>query len=287
MTESKRVIFGGLARDCAHALPRILRSLEALGAEVDDWAYVFLENNSVDRTAKVLETFDRKHARGIFRSYGDLDKQITKRTERLAMLRNACIEQIFASERLAGFNYLIILDLDGANEIIDRKRLLELMDLEKPDWTAIFANQSVHYYDIWALRHPIWCPDDCWQRVAQRPATMSEKEAIERFIEERRIRIDPNGGFLRVQSAFGGLGLYRLQALRDCRYVGVDKQGNEICEHVSFNKALIAQGGKLFIDPKLLNGPGNQFHHKQMNQFTKWHRSFNRRVANIRQQAGR
>lgn len=286
MNEKKRVIFAGLARNCGHSLPALLRSLEELGSEVDDWGYVFFENDSVDRTAALLQAFDRKHNRGLVRSYPDLEATMPKRTERLALLRNTCIDEIFADERLSQFEFLIILDLDGVNESIDKKRLMELMDLDTPQWTAVFANQSEQYYDIWALRHPNWSPDDCWKRVRERPEGMSHEEAEEEFVNKRRIRLDPKEGFIRVQSAFGGLGLYRLQALQGCRYIGVDDAGNEICEHVSFHETLDAGGGELFIDPMLLNGRGNRRHDEHMGLITRWKRSINKRRARRREQTG-
>ncbi|MCP5001659.1 MAG: hypothetical protein GY933_23705 [Hyphomicrobiales bacterium] len=285
MKPNKRVVFAGLARDCAHALPAILRAIEELGATVDDWGYVFLENNSVDRTAKQLLAFDRKHHRGTVRTFGDLQSEIPKRTERLAMLRNRCIEEVFSDERLAGFEYLIVLDLDGVNEKIDKKRLLELMDLDEPQWTAIFANQSALYYDTWALRHPTWSPDDCWKQVRLRPKTMSHEESVDEFVTKRLVKLDVGRGFVRVQSAFGGIGLYRLQALHGCTYVGVDDEGHEICEHVSFNEALDANGEQLFIDPALINGSGDRRHYKGMGLITQWKRSINKRIARHKQRA--
>ena len=274
-----RVVFAGLARNCAHALPSILNALEQLGSMVDDWGYVFLENNSVDRTFGLLQRFDRTHRRGFVRSLGDLEQDVPLRTQRLAMLRNRCITEIFADPHLATFDFLIVLDMDGVNEVIDRHRLVHLMDCRVPRWTGVFANQQNHYYDIWALRHRTWCPQDCWKQVRLRPSSMSRQEAITEFVDRRKIRLDPHSGFVPVESAFGGLGLYRLQALRDCRYVGVDDEGQEICEHVSFHAAMGQKGGRLYIDTGLLNGRGNRPHDRGMGLLTRWKRSLARSRA--------
>ncbi|MEX3008938.1 hypothetical protein [Hoeflea sp. TYP-13] len=269
MTSQKRVVFAGLARDCAHALPSILNSIEDLSADLDDWGYVFFENNSVDNTAKQLERFHQKHDRGTVQSFDNLDAKINSRTERLALLRNKCVETALSSQRLGQFDYLIKLDLDAVNERLDKVRILELMELEEPAWTAVFANQSERYYDIWALRHPTWSPDDCWKRVRERPEDMSKEEAIDEFVVKRREKLDPERGFIEVQSAFGGFGIYRLQALRDCRYVGVDEDGHEVCEHVAFHESLRNNGGQLFIDASLINGRGNHRHNAGMSFATK------------------
>jgi hypothetical protein len=278
VNRGKRVVFAGLARDCAHALVPILAAIEELGAAVDDWGYVFLENNSVDATPRLLQAFDRRHGRGIVQSMGDLDSAMPLRTERLARLRNRCLEEIFADARLSSFDFLIVLDMDRVNEIIDRPRLLHLMGCQVPQWTGIFANQQKRYYDIWALRHPTWSPDDCWKRVRLRPLSMSQEDAVAEFVQKRMIRLAPDSGFVQVASAFGGLGLYRLQALRSCRYRGVDEDGHEICEHVALHAALADRGARLYIDSALLNGSGDQGHNKGMSLFTRWKRSFKNRA---------
>ncbi|MDF2373727.1 MAG: hypothetical protein P1V21_23355 [Rhizobiaceae bacterium] len=277
MTVPKRVVFAGLARDCGHALPAILRSMAEFGENLQDWGYIFLENDSVDDTAALLSTFDAQHQRGIVRSISNSpETKIDLRTERLAALRNRCLDEIFSDARLGQFDHLIIMDLDAVNEYFDASRLLELLDTEDPDWTAIFANQSERYYDIWALRHPDWSPDDCWKRVRERPESMSKEEAIAKFVASRRVKLDLQEGFIEVQSAFGGLGLYKLQALRDCQYVGVDEDGSEICEHVAFHRCLTEKGGKLYVDPLLINGRGDHRHNAGMSLVTKAKRKLNK-----------
>ncbi len=243
--------------------------MSGLGSQFDDWGYVFLENDSVDNTRNLLTQFDLKHSRGVVRSIARLDAEINLRTERLASLRNRCLEEIFVSPQLSEFDYLIIMDLDAVNENIDDERVLELIDVSNPDWTAVFANQSERYYDIWALRHPTWSPDDCWKRVRERPTDMSRDDAIDVFLKQRRIKLEPERGFVEVQSAFGGFGIYKLQALHGCRYVGIDDKGEEICEHVSFHKDLTDKGAKLYIDATLINGRGNHRHNAGMALMTK------------------
>ena len=268
MNSNGRVVFAGLARDCAHSLPRLLKAISQLGGRFQDWGYVFLENDSVDRTARTLQDFHQIHDRGEVQSLNGLDRKFNLRTERLAWLRNHCLEIVFDHPTLGAFDYLVILDLDAVNEVFDSKRLIALTEMSEPDWTAVFANQSERYYDIWALRHPTWSPDDCWKQIRERPADMSREEAIDVFLEKRRIKLD-RPGFTPVQSAFGGLGLYRLQALRGCKYRGVCEEGFEVCEHVAFHQDLVQAGGRLFIDSELINGRGNHRHNSGMNWITR------------------
>lgn len=279
VTPQFKVAFVGLARDCAHALPPILGAIEDFASDLADWGYVFFENNSVDRTVRLLEKFNAKHGRGLVRSYGDLQSQIRSRTERLALLRNRCIDEILGSERLRDFDFVVVIDLDAVNETIDKNRLLELMRMDDPDWAAVFANQSERYYDIWALRHPTWSPDDCWKRVRERPAGMTKEEAVAEFVQKRREKIDPDRGFIEVESAFGGLGLYRLSALDGCRYVGLAADGTETCEHVAFHNDMRENGGRLYVDAKLLNGRGSHRHNSGMSLKTRLLRKINKKLG--------
>ncbi|MCY6380789.1 hypothetical protein [Hoeflea prorocentri] len=279
MTAKFKVAFAGLARDCAHALPGILAHIEDIASDLDDWGYVFFENNSVDTTLKLLGSFDAKHGRGLVASYGDLQSRISSRTERLALLRNRCVDEILTSERMRHFDFLIMIDLDAVNETIDKARLLELMQTDDPRWDAVFANQSDRYYDIWALRHPTWSPDDCWKRVRERPPHMTKKEAEAEFVFKRQERVDPARGFIEVESAFGGLGMYRLDALDGCRYVGLAADGIEVCEHVAFHRDMRKNGSRLYVDATLINGSGGQPHDSGMSRKTRLLRKLNKKLG--------
>ena len=72
---------------------------------------------------------------------------------------------------------------------------------------------------------------------------------------------------LEVDSAFGGLGIYKIGAILDNQrdFVGSKKKqiqtdtglremGWQLCEHVAFHAGLREQGGRLFILPYLING---------------------------------
>ena len=254
------MVFCGLARNCAHTLPHLLSVVAEIGQAAGDWAYVFLESDSYDDTMAILESFHEAHPDGIVRSYGRLREQLPERTSRLARLRNEYLDLCAASGYLERFRNLVVLDLDAVNEDLRAEPLLERLIDPDPSWAALFANQSERYYDIWALRQADWSPDDCWERVRSRPSGMTEAEAVRRFVEARQIRIPSDADRIEVDSAFGGLGIYRTQWLRDTRYSGTRADGASICEHVPFHAKIRARGGRLFIDPGLVNGTGVQPH---------------------------
>jgi hypothetical protein len=253
-------VFVGLARNCGHALDRLLASVAAVGEDLTDWSYVFLESDSYDDTLEVLRRFDDRHRGGIVRSYGNLKGRYPARTERLAFLRNACLRLVEDQGGLERFDLYVVLDMDAVNAQLEPERLLAVLYETDRDWAGVFANQRMRYYDIWALRHEEWCPDDWMARVRNRPAGMSRKQAEQEFLEARRIRIPEDAEPIEVDSAFGGLGIYDTGYIAGCSYRGVGDDGESVCEHVSFNTQIRAKGGRLFIRPSLINGTGVERH---------------------------
>ncbi len=257
---SPGVVFCGLARNCAHSLPTLLEVVRTAGEAVGEWAYVLLESDSYDATASVLEAFDERTGQGVVRSYGRLRRRMPGRNERLAFLRNEYLRLCEESGYFRRFPLCVVLDLDRANEQLDSDRLAAFLRETPREWAGLFANQSVRYYDVWALRHPEWSPDDCWARVRERPADMGEKEAVEEFVESRMIRVPPDAERIEVESAFGGLGIYDVGLLKGCRYRPTAEDGSPVCEHVPMHAQIREKGGRLFIEPSLINGTGIQEH---------------------------
>ena len=186
-----------------------------------------------------------------------------RRTDRLATLRNFYLlemrRRIEAGRR---FDLMIVFDFDGVNGNFDLLPdiICNAIAAAPNDWGALFANQRDAYYDIWALRHPKWCPDDCWQQVRKatrfvpRPLRRrATAAAIERYVGMRQVRIHPGESPIAVHSAFGGLGIYKVPVLDGAWYYGRDGAGNEVCEHVAFHSCIRRRGAKLYIAPELPN----------------------------------
>ena len=250
----------GLARDCAHSLPRILGWITDFSRECSDWGYIFLENDSSDNTFGILQSFDATHQRGIVESLPQLAARIEIRSERLSYLRNRELDHLWKDQRLSAFDFAIVMDLDGINERFPRRNLLNHIKSWPVDCAAIFANQTKSYYDTWAFRHPVYSPDDCWKRIRERPTDMSMEQAVDTYIKGRRAPLPRYAGLLEVDSAFGGLALYRLSAIRGSCYRGLDSSGNTSCEHVEFHRQLRQSGFRLFIDTAMVNGTGLASH---------------------------
>ncbi|NQW53677.1 MAG: hypothetical protein HQ465_20800 [Rhodospirillales bacterium] len=253
MTGSGSAVFVGAARDCARWLPRVLDNLARLTRFYDRTAFVFAVSDTTDATSCVLREWLDDGRQGKVLDLGHLLERLPLRTERIAEARNACLDEIRGSP-WAEYDHLVVADLDDV--------LAEPLDVESyrraiawlegaPIRAAVFANATPRYYDIWALRHDSWCPDDCWHRIWGRPDSQSFEAAKFREVFARQIELPRHIAPIEVRSAFGGLGLYRMAFARDAEYGGTDGQGREVSEHVAFNESIGRAGGRLHIFPEL------------------------------------
>jgi len=185
-----------------------------------------------------------------------LENEIRKRTERLSYLRNYAVRLLQEDERFNAFEFAIIIDLDNVNEVFPQMQILQQVNNWPEGQAAVFANQTDLYYDAWAYRHPKYSPDDCWKTVRNRPMGTSKRTACNTIIAPRRVPWPEDTGMMEVDSAFGGLGIYKISTIKNCEYLGVDDDGFQICEHVEFHRQIRESGHKLFIDASMINGSG-------------------------------
>ena len=77
------------------------------------------------------------------------------------------------------------------------------------------------------------------------------------------IKINSSKKIIPVDSAFGGLAIYRKSNIPDnAKYIGLSLNGEKICEHVSFHNSIRQNQGSIFINPKLIIGPSPYCHTK-------------------------
>ncbi len=252
---ARSAVFALCARSVGFHLPGVLRNLEALAGLYDRAGFVFVENDSEDDTKAQLKAWlDGRPDAALIELDGLVDRGL-KFTDRIATCRNAYLDFIKASP-LGGSDHLVVLDADNINRRpIDLEGFARGRDwLEREGAAAVFANSQPFYYDIFALRHPTWCPSNPNDDVRRRPADMDEDTARQRYVADRQILIPRTAEPIEVESAFGGLGIYRMADALEGRYVGLGPEGLQTCEHVSFNQQAARSGRKLYILPWMTVG---------------------------------
>lgn len=210
-----------------------------------------IESDSTDGTVDELERLKQSTPLFDFISLGHLAKKMSKRTERLAFARNRILEEVRSNPLYSDVDFIIMADLDGINRSITREKIEACWDLTEP-WDVITAIQSERYYDIWALRHPDWSPIDCFTHRSRLEKVIGKDAANTLAVKAKQVVL-PSHGMIEVDSAFGGLAIYKREALLAGHYIGLDQSGNEACEHVSFHNDVRKAGYRIYINCALVN----------------------------------
>lgn len=244
----------GVIRNGSRFLVRELARLRAATAAFKHVHVLLVESDSTDRTQAVLAAAATDWSALRYLSEGSLRERLPQRTARIAHCRNICLEEIARNPIYANVSHVIVADLDRVCHDLTPSALASCWGPNAPvDWAVCCANQGDWYYDLWALRHPVWCPGDVWQEHTQLLPLLGQTEATNVTQFARMVHIAPDRPWIEVDSAFGGLAVYRREVLLNARYVGLNESGKEICEHVALHEQIRANGGRIFINPALIN----------------------------------
>jgi hypothetical protein len=242
-------VFVGTARDCAKFLPRALECWERLATVFEAASFIVAENNSNDGTKAVLSQWAASGAGRHFLCLDGIGEGLRNRSEVLAAARNSLLDAVRSDPAFSSAQWLIVMDLDDASLALTPRRLARCMEFA--GWDALFANQLFIYYDVWALRSSR-SPDDFATLLDSAPEGWRRKLARLVHLTWRSRPIPPWRKPIRVTSAFGGFGVYRMQIALSGRYSGW-RDGRPVCEHVPFHQQLESAGARLFIHPRLIN----------------------------------
>ena len=245
------ILIAGPARNNADTLATEVGTLLNSVADFKQSYCLVVESDSTDNTLSSLENLKKLIPSFDYISLGQLAKKMPKRTERLALARNRILEEVRNNPKYASVDYVVMADLDGINRSITREKIEACWELAEL-WDVITAVQSDRYYDIWALRHPDWNPIDCFTQRSRLELVIGKEAANNLAVKAKQVVL-PSIGMIEVDSAFGGLGIYKRDALLAGRYIGLDDAGNEACEHISFHTDLRKAGYRIFINCALVN----------------------------------
>jgi hypothetical protein len=239
MRESSAVICG-LCRDVRIHLPRTAARIERLGQMFRDYRVVLFENDSLDATREFLADWQSQNPKvDVLSETANAPKFSQSRSlDRAAWLadcRNRYRQRI--AERFPDFDYVIVVDTDLSGgwsyegvahsfghddwDFIGSYGLAPRLDPELKEFPYV-------HFDVWAF-HPA-------------PSTAPRK-----LVNHNELLLRRGEPLLPVESCFGGLGLYRMAAMRAVEYSGGD------CEHVVFHQRLRRAGfNRLYMNPSQL-----------------------------------
>lgn len=252
------VVFVGPVRNCGRFLPDVFKNIEKIGNLFKSYTCVFVESDSTDNTLEILEEYSRKNSNAVCITLGSLEKTINSRTIRIASARNAGIRFCEDKGILDTHEYFIQIDVDDVSaQEIDEEAILSCFKYDVSEWDGMTANQNT-YYDLWTLRKEGWLNYDCWYEVQHRPDYMSLEDAKNIFVGSRFIKIPKDYGLIEVDSAHGGLSLFKSSTAKGCRYKGYNSDTNfEESDLLEFNRNIKEKGGKIFINSEMINIKNN------------------------------
>ena len=242
----------GTVNNCEKVLRKSISNIKLSIGKVKKINFLIIESDSTDNTVNLLDELNKDVENFRFISLGSQLKKYPVKSDRIAHARNIYVKEINNNNIYEGINYIIVADMDEINHYLTSKSFNSCWD--RDDWDMCSANQVGPYYDMYALRHPEWMPYD--YKIKYK-SLKKQKPNYKKHLEDilySRIRTTPKTNeWISVNSSFGGLAIYKKDCFNFNKYIGINKNGEEVCEHEEFNLNLIKKGKNLFINPKLIN----------------------------------
>jgi hypothetical protein len=240
------MIIAGCARNISQFWNNTEKSLQIIFDSLPTYKCFIIESNSQDNTLDLLQKWAAKDSRRTVVSLGWLQEQ--SRPKRIGICRNKYME--LSEPYFSEFSEMIMVDLDNILKIDSNFKEQLATCFSRNDWDALGSNRRGKYYDIWALRSKVLgITYDCWEMASKKAQHVLTHDGFRhidntyKYVWSHQKVYPETMPWILVESAFGGLAIYKTAAIKGRRYIG------DTCEHVSFN-----QGLRMYINPRLISG---------------------------------
>ncbi|WNC30106.1 hypothetical protein [Thermosynechococcus sp. PKX82] len=246
------LLITGTVRNVGNSILKRVLKLEKNLKSAFDTKWLIIESDSEDDTIVELLKLKQLVSNFEFISLGRLQEKIPLRTQRLAYCRNLYLQKLKESPKYENIDYVMVIDLDEVGDQLTQESISSCF--ERSDWDVCCACQNGPYYDIWALRHYLWSPNDCWKSYQFLINHGSSRyTALTSAVYSRMLNISKCKDWIEVDSAFGGCAIYKKHILLDVLYCGTNENNEEVCEHVELHRQIKQKGGRIFINPRFIN----------------------------------
>lgn len=252
------VVMCALARDCEDSLRKNIPRVGEMRKMFERSAVIVIENDSKDQTKELLYGW-QKNSPGVHVISEDLNTVTIPeasssnsypatslyRIEKMASYRNKYMQWIESQEE--GYDLVIMIDIDVPD--FSMEGIYESIRSAPQGWGALFANG---YTDTRVLGKPVYSMYyDMYAYMERWPKQKPYVTYGKLFAEKKKMNQKlENCDYLPVLSAFGGIGVYRAEAIAGLRYQAVangDQYLEALCEHVPFNKSVADRGFQSYI----------------------------------------
>ena len=268
------ILIAGTARDVAHCIASEINHLIACTSDFKSTKVFIIESDSSDQTYDCLNQLTNEFSFFSFIGLGKLSEVIPSRTQRLSHCRNQIVNAVRDDPQFQSIDFVLLADLDGVNDLLTKEKIAQCWTLEE-NWDVICANQLNYYYDIWALRHPYWSPYNYLEQYHHLTPFLGSHQANQISKIVKQVKLDPNQKPILVDSAFGGLAIYKREAYISGTYGFKPGEVDEV-DHAPYHKILRDKGYRIYINPALINcreprlPPGTQVKRRFVLEALRW-----------------
>ena len=287
MTLELNIVICGCTINSASYIQKYINNLLPLKNIFKSVDFIVYENDSKDNTVHVLTEMENNNLIKLITERGIKDRYKNIRPKIIGHGRNKLVQFVTSSNK---YDYMIMIDFD-ALENFNIDGITKAFTYDTNKWDVLTGNCKERYYDIWALRmnklhgtvahSKIWknvLDYDCWDMFWHLKQNIKPRIRIEwiqtlrkRCIGDFQVHIPHNFLLLVVESAFNGVGIYKVSKIKNCVYSTeyktctckqyeiknscnnyLSKHGG-CCEHIAFHKDIREKNaGKIFICPALI-----------------------------------
>lgn len=248
--KTKNIVFLGLARNIAPVIDNNLNRLLEIGKQAKNYKIIIFENDSQDNTHGKIKLWTQKNQNIILLSekngrpqYGPVKDK--NRTEALAEYRNTL--KNYVADHFSNYDLVVVTDLDfidfseaglyNSCGWLSSFSEIDAISGNSFEYRQLTPNEpkALWNYDSWAFRY------NWWNELQPNKAMYYGSMLWFGFF------IMPVGSsIMPVNSAFGGMTIYKLSQYIQASYEGYD------CEHVTFHynlKQIIKPKFQLVLNP--------------------------------------
>lgn len=260
ISESEFVVCS-IVRNAAKGLERNIPILNQFLSMCKDYRVFVYENDSKDQSKDILTAWHESNPNKVYVSLNNTDPVKTipsakevgsvnpfysaRRISKMVSLRNRYLD--FIDEEKWSADYLMVVDLDVAALNLDAIMSSFASDKEWDAVTAFGYSTSPklrkRYHDTYALTE-----------YGDQNNPQTEKKIKE--LAEKYGKLSNSDNWIRVFSAFGGMAIYRFEAIKGLRYQLLDNDDSRVevrCEHFSIYKQMYERGfDKVYINPGMV-----------------------------------
>ena len=256
--KDSKIIVCSIVRNAARGLKRNIPIIETICASFKDYKIFVYENDSTDNTKELLIKWKNTFPSKIEIITENIDPTSTvphnvksvnpfyskARISKMVSCRNQYMEMI--EKKKWDADYLMVVDLDVAQLYIQAILTSFSSNIE---WDAVTAfgyslspKLKRRYHDTYAL-------------TEYKDENTAQTETKIKYLAEKYGNLTEKDDWIRVFSAFGGLAIYKYDAVKGLKYQLLSNDDDRVevkCEHYSIYKQMAEAGyNKVYINPAM------------------------------------